>query len=318
MKHRYKIAALGALTIGAASFAFFHRKLHRVFFVPDAPSRAMVAGEPQGEHREVTVYFVGHSLIGEAIPEMLVAIGVENDVRISYASQLIDGGTLMRNWEEAETSRHFGNVDESLRSMSAQEALESGSFDTVVLTEAVNLDDSLRWSASEEFAANFYRAAIRGASNCRLFFYETWHHHDADRSIDIFPSNRSWREQLSDDLDKWEHIVDGAQSQVETPIHIVPGGQLMAALIDAVEAEEAPAAFTSREVFFSDNVHLSPLGAYAISLVMFKALTGVDPVEVPSELANSINLAPEDANWLARLAIQVASTYPRTFATPNR
>lgn len=279
--------------------------------------------EPTETHAELNVYFVGHSLIGEVIPQMLVAIGREKGVQISYVSQLIDGGTLMRNWEEPETSRHHASAElEAHLDQSAQAALESGAFDVVLLTEAVNLDDSLRWSASEAFTAKFYQAALRGNADTRLFFYETWHHHDADRSIDFFRSDLSWREQLSADLDKWEHIVDGAQPEVEQPIYMVPGGQFMAALLDEIETEQVPSAFDSRDVFFADNVHLSPLGAYAVSLVMFYALTGVDPEGAPSEIdfaaGEHFSIAPADARWLAHLAKRVAASYPRTFTARPR
>lgn len=300
-------AAVGLVVVAAVAL-FFQRRAHHVLFIPDAPSRSMDTS-PWVEARpveQVRVLFVGHSLIGEEMPRMARDIAVSLGVEWSHDFQLVDGGSLRVNWDEPELA---SGVD-------AATALATGGYDAIVLTEAVNLDDHLRWSQPADYAARYYGLARQHRPDIRLFFYETWHHREEPRLLFGFASSRSWREFLDHDLGKWEHIVDGAREQLEgePAIDIVAGGQSMAALSDAIAAGRVPG-YSSLDALFADGVHLGPAGHYFIALVHVATLTRRSPVGAPNEVegvAGRVNVPAETAAALQEIAWRAVRGYPRS------
>ncbi|MCA9576286.1 MAG: hypothetical protein KC668_12650, partial [Myxococcales bacterium] len=292
------VLALTSALVGGVGL-LVHRRWHKLWFIPEPPSRGMAQGscEPAGVVPRLHVLFVGHSLVNQTMPRMASAIAAALGVELTYDVQLIDGGSLEVNWNHAEEAT----------GVNAREALGTGAYDTMVLTEAVNLDDHLRWSDPPGHALRWYLLARAARPDARLFFYETWHHRSEPRhasGLPVLPSRLSWREQLDADLGKWEHIVDAATREAmrsapdaaPLDVHIVPGGQALAALVDAVRAGEVPG--VAREVeLFTDGVHLSDLGNYFIALVQVATLTHVDltgaPHQVPRADGELVSVPPD-------------------------
>jgi hypothetical protein len=152
MSRRKTIGVL--LALGSALLAGFgvavHRRLHKLWVIPEAPSRSLhTAGWVEAAPLpSVRVLFVGHSLVNQDMPAMARGVAASVGVDFTYDVQLIDGGSLEVNWNQAERAT----------GVRAREALATGGYDTVVLTEAVNLDDHLRWS---EPAVHTPRAGTR-------------------------------------------------------------------------------------------------------------------------------------------------------------
>lgn len=302
------MSVVALVLVVAAAAVFFQRRAHRVLFVPEAPSRGMSvdAWSAAPAVERLRVLFVGHSLIGQDMPAM--AQGIAESLGVSWAHdvQLVDGGSLHVNWTESE--RAIG-VD-------AAAALETGEYDAIVLTEAVSLDDHLRWSEPSRYAARYYGLAGRHRPDVRLFFYETWHPRDEPRVLFGVTSQSTWRELLDEDLAKWEHIVDGARESLDgAVVHIVPGGQAMAALSDAVEGGQVPGV-SELTMLFTDGVHLSRLGQYFIALVQVATLTRTSPVGATHEVrvasGQAVSIAPELAAALQQIAWRAVRGYPRS------
>ena len=319
MSRRKTIGVL--LALGSALLAGFgvavHRRLHKLWVIPDAPSRSQrIEGfVPAAPLPRVRVLFVGHSLVNQDMPAMARAVAASVGVDFSYDVQLIDGGSLEVNWNQAERAT----------GVRAREALTTGGYDTLVLTEAVNLDDHLRWSEPSHHAALWYALAREHRPDARLFFYETWHHRDQPRHVRGLPlvqSRMSWREHLDADLGKWEHIVDEAEREyatfhASTPLHvdIVPGGQALAALVDAVRAGQVPGV-PNEALLFRDNVHLTDLGNYFIALVQVATLARVSLDGATNQVTRgdgqSVVVPAETARALARIAQRAVRLYPRS------
>lgn len=310
------------LALGSALLAGFgvavHRRLHKLWVVPEAPSRSQhIEGfVPTAALPRVRVLFVGHSLVNQDMPAMARAVAASVGVDFTYDVQLIDGGSLEVNWNQAERAT----------GVRAREALATGGYDTVVLTEAVNLDDHLRWSEPATHAARWYALAREHRPDVRLFFYETWHHRSEPRharGLPLLPSRLSWREHLDADLGKWEHIVDGAEREyaVAHPsapplgVHIVPGGQALAALVDAIRAGQVPGV-QDEGALFTDGVHLTDLGNYFIALVQVRTLTRAELEHATGSVTRAdgqaVVLPPATAQSLARIASRAVRLYPRS------
>jgi hypothetical protein len=302
------VAALVAGLAGLVAYAM-HRRLHHVAFVPEPPSRSMdTAGWHAAAPREhARVLYVGHSLINQDMPAMTRSIALGFGLTWSHDVQLIDGGSLEVNWNEAE--RATGVV--------AREALASGDYDTLVLTEAVNLDDHLRWSDPVRHAGAFVDAAVQGRADIEVLFYETWHDRETPRAWDGIPLGGDWRSFLDSDLGKWEHIVDRvAEEDPERPsIAIIPGGQAMAALVDAIGHQEVPGV-ADDDALFRDAVHLSDLGNYFIALVQFATIARRTPVGATFEVVDgegeSYRVEPATGAALQEIAWSAVRRYPRS------
>jgi hypothetical protein len=252
--------AVAGLVVVAALGLIYQRRLYRLFFIPEAPSRSMRPGPPrQANSASYRVLYVGHSLVNEDMPAMTRSIAESRGVIWTYDVQLTNGGSLKANWEGGD--RAIG--------VNARRALETGGYDVLVLAEAVNLDDHLRWSEPEVYLNRFYSLAVEHRPDIRVYLYEVWHDRVEPRARFGVPAGGSWRENLDSDLAKWEHIVDArASERAGPPIDIIPGGQAMAAVVDAIGRGEVPGVERDGELF-ADDVHLSPLGNYFIALVQF-------------------------------------------------
>jgi len=311
------LLALGSALMGGFGLAV-HRRLHKLWVIPEAPSRSMstTGFTDAAPLSPVRVLFVGHSLVNRDMPAMARAVAASVGVDLTYDVQLIDGGSLEVNWNQAERAT----------GVRAREALTTGEYDTVVLTEAVNLDDHLRWSEPAAHAARWYALAREHRPDARLFFYETWHHRSEPRharGLPLVPSRLSWREHLDADLGKWEHIVDGAEREYAmahasaTPldVHIVPGGQALGALVDAIRAGQVPGV-RDEAALFSDGVHLSDLGNYFIALVQVRTLTRANIDQATGEVTRgdgqAVVVPPATAQAFARIASRAVRLYPRS------
>ncbi|MFN4131345.1 MAG: hypothetical protein ACK4GC_16235, partial [Paracoccaceae bacterium] len=94
---------------------------------------------------------------------------------------------------------------------------------------------------------------------------------------------------------------------------LIPAGQAMARLSDAVAAGAVPGV-ASMDAFFSDDIHLSDKGKYFVALVHIAAITGASPEGLPAQMTRtwkSRDAVIEDdlAAVLQRLAWEAVSGY---------
>ena len=297
-------AAMGATLLGGVAF-FFYRRLHKIAFIPDPPSRSMSTEgwEESPPLASVRVLFIGHSLIGTEAPAMAGAVARSLGVEWKHDLQLTDGGSLKVNW----------NHPDAALGVNAAQALDTGEYDVVVLTEAVILDDILRWSDSAGYAERFYRRALTSRDDIRMLFFEGWHDRHDSRTRYGFTSPPEWRRWLDDDLGKWESIVDG--TSMSDDVRIIPGGQAMAHLNDAIEAGEMPGDLTL-DAFFVDSVHLSSLGSYYMALVHVSSIVRRSPAgatnRVPYSDGEEMEVPADVAEALQELAWRSVRAYPRS------
>ncbi len=309
--------ALSGALVGTLGLVW-NRRLHKLWGIPEAPSRSIdvSAWVPAEPRPRVRVLFVGHSLVNQDMPAMARSQAESLGRTFDYDVQLIDGGSLERNWNDA--ARATG--------VQAREALAGGGYDALVITEAVNLDDHLRWSEPADYARRWFALGRSQRADLHLYFYETWHHRDEARGL-LRPlglgSLRSWRSFLDEDLRKWESIVDNAVAgdaglERGEPVHLVPGGQALAALVDALHAGRVPGleGAEGEAALFTDGVHLTDLGNYFIALVQLTTLTRQSPLGATHEVlrgdGTTFTLDPELARALQGIAYDAVCSYARS------
>lgn len=256
------------------------------------------------------VYHLGHSLVGRDMPAMLAQLAGHD-----HASQLGWGTPLRAHWEDRVEITGFATENAHARHRPAHEALASGDYDAVVLTEMVELRDAIRWHASPHYLARWALAAQAGNPQVRIYLYETWHRLD---------DPDGWLERIATDLPAlWQgQVLQGALAWDSPPVYLVPGGQALAAAVRAAEAGELPG-ITRREQFFAraadgsqDSIHLGDLGHYLIALVHYAVLYHRSPEGLTAAVTRAdgtpVPVAPDLASALQRIAWAVVRATPGT------
>ncbi|MCG7624722.1 hypothetical protein [Epibacterium sp. Ofav1-8] len=265
------------------------------------------------------VYHLGHSLVGQNIPHLLAQFAGEGH---RYNMQRGSGTSLRAHWEDSEPILDFDAVNKAPVWRDPKEALAAGEYDAVILTEMVELRDALDYFDGAKYLHRWASLARSANPDVRLYLYETWHRLD---------DPVGWLERIDSDLDTlWlgRLTATDTRSRPETaPIYLIPGGQVLAAVVRAAEAGQIPGLDQRAQLFARaadgslDQIHLSPLGEYIIALTHYAVLYHRSPEGLPHQvtLFDGTAVSALDAEGAARvqaLVWEVVTRLPRTGVQP--
>jgi hypothetical protein len=273
---------------------------------------ASPATMPQGPLR---VYHLGHSLVGRDIPAMLAQLA-GTDHR--YDSQLGWGTSLREHWYPDVPIAGFETENAHPHFRPATEAIGSGDYDAVILTEMVDLRAAIRYHKSAKYLSKWAELARKSSTETQIFLYETWPRLD---------DPQGWLPRVNADLSAlWEKevLLPDLKNAPNRPIYVIPAGQVMARVIEHVDARGGIPGLSTREDLFSrtetgevDPIHLSDIGNYLVALTHYAVLYQRSPVGLPYELlrADGTNAQAVPANTALLMQETVWSTvtsYPKT------
>ncbi|APG48201.1 hypothetical protein [Phaeobacter porticola] len=227
-----------------------------------------------------SVVMVGHSLFGPDNPTMLQHMlaqqaGIPAGQNITVEAQIINGAPLSYNWDHADQAEGI-----NARARLTQPA------DALIVTEAIPLENHLKWSNTEGALANFYQLAINTNPEVEVYLQETWHSLSSGTGVDVpFDTGAvlPWRDRLAADLPRWQGVVDAVNRKTGGDIKLIKAGQAMARLDDAIQAGTVPGLTNIRDVF-ADDIHPNDLGFYFISALQYAVLSGQSPIGLPHRL----------------------------------
>jgi len=223
------------------------------------------------------ILYVGHSLVGPDLPPLVDATLRAMNQPGTVQAQVINGAPLSFNWENSADGE---GVD-------ARATLARGQTDVLILTEAVPLAGHLEWSNTAKAIADFAGLAVSTNPDARVYLYETWH------SLQSGTTNPPqgdpggtipWRDRITADLILWEDVA--LRGSTATPVQLIPAGQAMGLLSDAINAGDIPG-LTSMQDVYSDDIHLGQKGLYFLAMVHAAAITGKSPEGVPAKLTRT-------------------------------
>ncbi len=268
-----------------------------------------------GARNAVSVFLLGHSLLNTDVPWTIKGIAESRGHTYYYREQLNIGAPLRAQWENPAS---FNSIpvwnsqlgrDEQLGANSHVE-LATGRYDAFVMTEAIPVDVQ---QGSADYAGRFYDLAVRGRGDIRVYLYETW---------DFVPGGNwaAWRAKIDQWRPVWEKIADDVKAARPggPPVRIVPGGQAMAALYDAIQRSGRVGNLTQIGQLFTDNIHMNATGNYFMGLVYYATLYARDPSGTPAVQAGPFqmqNMVVADAatrSALQALAWQTVRGYARS------
>ncbi len=222
------------------------------------------------------VFHLGHSLVGPLIPVMLTQLAGDKH---NYSSQLGWGTPLKAHWDEGEYIAGFELHNTPSEYKNAKDALSSGKYNTLVLTEMVEIRDAIKYFDSGKYLHEWVQLARQANPEIRVYLYETWHPLDGEED---------WLGRLDKDLERyWEkEILRRAAKYDDTPqpTYVIPAGQVMAQFVREVESKGGVGPIFNRRDLFSDNIHLSAYGSYLVALTHYAVLYQQSPIGLPYEL----------------------------------
>lgn len=256
------------------------------------------------------VFHIGHSLVGRDMPLMLAQLAGEGHV---FHSQLGWGAFLKEHWEPDIPVKGFKETNFHPQHRDPREALSTGAYDAIVLTEAVEIKDSIRWFAPADYLHRFAELAWANNLGTRVYLYETWHRTDGEDD---------WYMRIDRDLGLyWEGEILRraiAYDDARRPIYVIPGGQVMAAVAREIEAQGGIGFLQGRDDLFDDNIHFSDYGAYLMALTHYAVLYGRSPVGLPHsgllKLDGNVfaDPGPEAARMMQEVVWRVVTSYAPT------
>lgn len=301
---------LAGMSFAAVGWGFWYSRRHPG---KDAAASLYATPLPKPEGA-LNVFHLGHSLVGRDMPAMLAQLAGEDH---RYHSQLGWGTSLKQHWEPNEVINGFDQENDHALFRPAKDAIGSGTYDAIVLTEMVEIKDAIRYHESAQYLARWAGLAWDANPDARIYLYETWHHTDDDTG---------WLERIDGDLRKfWQGRVKyPALASGDAPIHLIPAGQVIAAFVRAVEARGGvPGISTLHDIFSRredgtpDTIHFNDLGAYLVALTHYAVLYHRSPVGLPHELRRadgSAATAPtaEAALLMQQIVWDVIARHPET------
>ncbi len=286
---------------------------------PRQPDPAMVdaayATSLPAPDRPLRVFHLGHSLVGRDMPAMLAQLAAPEH---QYESQLGWGTSLKQHWEPGETINGFDAENDHPRYRDAKEAVSSGEYDAVILTEMVELKDAIKYHDSAKYLSKWAELARESSPATQVYLYESWHRLDDDAG---------WLARLDTDLENlWENkvLLPDLAGAGDRPIHVIPAGQVMARFVRAVEDRGGVDGIQGREDLFAreadgslDPIHVSDLGAYLVALTHYAVLYHQSPIGLPHDLLRADGTPADAPSAEAALLMQetvwdVVRGYPKT------
>ena len=258
----------------------------------------------------VAVYHLGHSLVGRDMPALLAQMAGHD-----HASQLGWGSSLKDHWTG--TVAGFDTENAHAKHRPAGEAVDSGDYPVVVLTEMVEIRDAIRYHDSARHLALWAARARKARPDVRLYLYETWHRTD---------DAEGWLERIDRDGARyWQgDLLAGAMAQDGVgDIYVIPGGPVMAAAVRAIETGEVPG-LTSRDDLFArddsgavDTIHFNDVGAYLMALTHYAVIyqrspEGMAPALTRADGSQITGLSEDTALALQRIVWDTVFRYGLT------
>ncbi len=260
------------------------------------------------------ILYVGHSLVGPNLPALVQgALIRQGDPAAIVQAHVINGASLRYNWDNADDAE----------GVNARARLETG-VDVLILSESVPLAEQIAWNDTVGQIVAFGGLARAANPDTRIFIYEAWHSLKSGPGTVIegdAGAGAPWRARIDADAAVWRDLAAAASTRIGgAPVQVIPAGQAMARLSDAIDAGDVPG-FDSITQFFADDIHPNGKGLYFLALVHAASIDGKDPRDLPPLLTRTWQnrdsvISDGLARVLQRIAHDVVQSAPVVAAGP--
>jgi hypothetical protein len=266
--------------------------------------------------KPLSVYFLGHSLVGRDIPYMVKQLaedGHDYRVQLGWGTNLrshLNPEFDIAGYEKENNHPHFERLED---------ALSQNNYDAFVFTEMVEIADAIKYFESVKYTTQLLDSVAQSNPRTTLYLYETWHEVN---------DPKGWIQRLDQDLQYYwlDRLLDKALARTKNPraVYVIPAGQALASLFKEIDKRGGVEGINKPEDIFArtengelDPIHINDIGAYFVALVQYATLYHASPVGKPFQLLKadgSAAIAPseEAAALMQEIAWEVVSNYPRS------
>ncbi len=225
------------------------------------------------------VVFVGHSLVGPTLPGLVESALKQLGAPSVVQAQIINGASLAYNWDN---SAEAEGID-------ARARLADRPAEVLILTEAQPLASHIKYSSTAANVAKFTALAVETNPDTRVYVYETWPSLNSGPGVVVDgdpEAGIAWRERLALDLPLWQGVVAEASALSGHEVALIPAGQAMGRLADAIHDGKVPGIAAIQEMFV-DDIHPNGKGLYFLTMLHAAAISRQTPVGLPAKLTRA-------------------------------
>ena len=243
----------------------------------------------------LNMFFMGHSLVGPHIPGLVEQLSEAHSIPSSSNSQVGWGTTMRAHYNYYSAGTEFpGLFTGDPNHRDAHEAIASGEFNVLVITEMVEIIHAVKYFNTEDYAGQWSEFTEDNSPGTQVYLYETWPNLDVEGELSgdenhpeyttgrhgdywlnkvEFDHNRYWRQSIL-------NVMNGVA--VNNTVRMIPAGQVMKEFVILLEGTQGGiGGISNRQSLFSDNIHLSDYGMYLVGLAQISTILDRSPCNLP-------------------------------------
>jgi hypothetical protein len=276
------------------------------------------------ETQRMNVFWSGHSLTDPPIPEFVAEIAGGFGTSMQWNRHSMAGASLQARtrgrppsesgWDGYRQgyNRDTENMD-VIAEFLAPRTIGGGRYDVLVITEVHNVLWPILKGDSVRLLRHYHERFLQGNPLGHTFFYEAW------LGINNKDDPRSWIEYERAASPIWQCVATRVNNSLELEgradrITSLPAGLALTTLVERATSKGGLAGITGANHgetlgrLFTDDVHLTRLGAYYVALVSYALISERSPIGAwrPADIDNS------QASVLQSVAAEFASNYRTT------
>lgn len=249
-------------------------------------------------------FLTGHSLTDDPLASYIVDVATKRGDSVAYNQQIVIGSPIRFRTRGSGTTGWSGyslgknrngstglNVISELRN---PQTIGAGQrYDTLVITENHSSLGMIQWEDTIGYLRHYHDRLIEGNPSARTLFYNSW--------LDINKSAPAqWIDHEKKALVAWECAASKVNLSLQSVgrtdrVLNMPTGAALVDLVERISANQIPGISGTinqkLNMIFSDNVHLTPLGVYYVSLLTYASVYGKAPTGITPPQGIDLNIA---------------------------
>lgn len=295
--------------------ASMKRALLAVMMAGSLWGMATVAEGAEKPLDDAQIFYSGHSLIDNPLPEYVELIAKSLGKKIDWEQQNVSGSPLrVRTWGEGNWAGYRYGKNRAGQGMDVAAELRQHArmssgrpYDTLVVAEAHTVIDAILWENSIGYLRNIHDRLTDGNPKARTIYDHVW--------LDLNKADPGpWIEHEKNASLVFQCVARKVQLTLEAEkrpasLSVMPGGTALVDLVERALRNEVPGITgTTRQKLdriFRDDVHLTDTGVYFMAAVLYASVYGSSP-----EGAKAPPMVGKDT---ARALQTIAWNHVRTF-----
>lgn len=279
----------------------------------------------------VRLMLSGHSLTDNPLADYLVDITAKTSDSFNYNQQIVLGSPIRvrtrgndsnsNNWTGYSQGKNKNGGDNLnlINEIRNPQTIGSGQlYNTLVITENHASLSQIQWENTIGYFRHYHDLMVAANSANRSFFYHSW--------LDVNKADPSaWITHEGHAAVAWECVVSKVNQSLQAEsrsdrVRLLPAGGALVDLVQRAVANQVPGITGTNtqklNMIFSDNVHLTSLGMYYMSLVVYSSTYGKSPYGIAPPTGSGISSAL--AGHLQTIAWNYVENYYENLANSNR